>query len=140
MLLYLIIGKDYNMKKFIILSLIIAYSYLSFSQYSLNKPEKVFIYSISVASSYYTISLHENDKYAHWFVSANLTALTMQYNKKLGILTVICLGLAKELYDSKTGGYFSIPDMQANLTGVLFGIAINIAQDDKRSNYFKLRL
>ncbi len=90
--------------------------------------------------NYNVLTNKESDKYGHWFVSTALTSSIMSYNKKLGVISVIGLGIAKEIYDSKTGGYFSLQDMQANLTGVLFGIAINIAQEDKRSNYIKPKI
>lgn len=59
------------------------------------------------------------DKWTHFFASAFLVfAVSHFWPFWAGIAVAVVLGIAKELYDAKTGGKFEIKDLLADLLGV----------------------
>lgn len=59
------------------------------------------------------------DKWAHFFASAFLVFAVSHFLPFwVGITVAVVLGIAKELYDAKTGGKIEIKDLWADLLGV----------------------
>lgn len=65
------------------------------------------------------------DKWAHFFASAFLVfAVSHFWPFWAGIAVAVVLGIAKELYDAKTGGKIEIKDLLADLLGVATAVLI----------------
>lgn len=65
------------------------------------------------------------DKWAHFFASAFLVlAVSHFWPFWAGIAVAAVLGIAKELYDAKTGGKFEFRDLLADLLGVAIATLI----------------
>lgn len=65
------------------------------------------------------------DKWAHFFASAFLVlAVSHFWPFWAGIAVAVVLGIAKELYDAKTGGKIEIKDLLADLLGVAMATII----------------
>lgn len=65
------------------------------------------------------------DKWAHLFASAFLVLAVSHFLPFwAGITVAVVLGIAKELYDAKTGGKIEIKDLLADLLGVAIATLI----------------